>query len=71
MKRAEKELKNLFKSIDRAGNNNITKDELREAFEGAGLQLPKSKLNEFFANVDANNDGQISFAEWRLVLDPI
>lgn len=29
--------------------------------------VPNSKLNQFFTEVDSNNDGVISFEEWRYV----
>lgn len=38
------------------------------AFVRAGLVIPKSKLDQFFSEVDTNHDGVISFDEWRLVL---
>ena len=61
----EKELLNLFKSIDRDHNGNLDKAELQAAFKRAGLAVPSSKLDQFFEEVDTNNDGVISFDEWR------
>lgn len=62
---AEKELWQLFESIDRDHNGSLDKDELRAAFSKAGLAIPNSKLDQFFDQVDANHDGSISFEEWR------
>ena len=61
----EKELRLLFNSIDRDHNGKLDKSELEAAFSRAGLAVPRSKLDEFFAEVDSNHDGVISFDEWR------
>ena len=63
----EKELWNLFQSIDRDHNGQLDKEELQAAFSRAGLRVPTSKLEQFFAKVDTNHDGVISFDEWRCV----
>jgi solute carrier family 25 phosphate transporter 23/24/25/41 len=77
----ENELLALFQSMDRDHNGKLDKGELKEAFRKAGLIVPNSKLNQFFAEVDENHDvreicpssltfanfaqGYISFDEWR------
>ncbi|KAI9761023.1 MAG: hypothetical protein M4579_001286 [Chaenotheca gracillima] len=61
----EKELQTLFNSIDRDNNGKLDKSELQAAFLRAGLAVPKSKLDQFFEEVDTNRDGVISFDEWR------
>ncbi|KAI9883104.1 MAG: RNA polymerase II holoenzyme cyclin-like subunit [Watsoniomyces obsoletus] len=65
VKQTEKELRLLFDAIDRDGNGKLDKGELRSAFARAGLAVPNSKLDQFFAEVDTNGDGSISFDEWR------
>ncbi|KAL6719324.1 hypothetical protein ACLMJK_003563 [Lecanora helva] len=65
VEQTEKELWQLFKSIDRDQNGQLDKTELRSAFDRAGIHLPASKLDEFFSEVDTNHDGVISFEEWR------
>lgn len=65
----EKELLALFRSIDNDGDGKLSKDELRSALRRAGLAVPNSKLDNFFFEVDTNQDGHISFEEWRYV-DP-
>lgn len=52
----ERELLFLFKSIDRDHNGKLDKTELQAAFKKAGLVVPSSKLNQFFAEVDMNHD---------------
>ncbi|KIW64743.1 hypothetical protein, variant [Phialophora macrospora] len=62
---AENELWQLFESIDRDHSGALDKAELRAAFSRAGLTISNAKLDQFFDEVDANHDGQISFDEWR------
>ncbi|RFU31382.1 hypothetical protein B7463_g4949, partial [Scytalidium lignicola] len=61
----EKELYSLFRSIDKDRNGKLDKGELKTAFQKAGLSVPSSKLDQFFTEVDMNNDGYITFDEWR------
>lgn len=67
IEQTEKELWQLFKSIDYDHNGQIDKKELRSAFSAAGLVIPSPKLDQFFSEVDTNNDGTISFDEWRYI----
>lgn len=62
---AERELWQLFESIDRDQSGALDKNELRAAFSRAGLAVSNAKLDQFFEQVDTNHDGQISFDEWR------
>ncbi|KAL8655608.1 MAG: hypothetical protein Q9210_000773 [Variospora velana] len=65
VKETEKALLKLFESIDRDHNGQLDKSELKSAFTRAGLAVPKSKLDQFFTEIDTNDDGVISFDEWR------
>ncbi|KAH8904030.1 mitochondrial carrier [Coniochaeta sp. PMI_546] len=62
---AERQLLLLFRSIDKNGDGKVGKEELRMAFQSAGLAVPSSRLDGFFNDIDMNNDGYISFEEWR------
>jgi solute carrier family 25 phosphate transporter 23/24/25/41 len=62
---AERELWNLFQSIDKDHSGGLDKSELRAAFSRAGITISNSKLDQFFDEVDSNHDGEISFEEWR------
>ena len=64
---AEKELWQLFKTIDRDHNGKVDKAELNTAFKRAGVTLEEAKLASFFDRIDSNHDGEISFEEWRYV----
>lgn len=65
---AERELWQLFESIDRDHSGGLDKEELRTAFKRSGLTISSSKLDQFFDEVDTNHDGEISFDEWRSAL---
>lgn len=65
VEQTEKQLWQLFKSIDRDHNGQLDKAELRSAFGTAGISLPGAKLDQFFSEVDTNRDGVITFDEWR------
>lgn len=45
---AERELFQLFESIDRDHNGSLDKEELRAAFKRAGLMISNAKLEQFF-----------------------
>lgn len=62
---ADKALWALFEIIDRNHNGEIDKNELEEAFARAGVTVSNAKLDEFFRLMDVNNDGVISYSEWR------
>ena len=55
----------MFQTIDKDHDGNLNKEELRSAFVRAGLAVPNARLDRFFDDVDVNNDGVISFDEWR------
>ncbi|KAJ5098197.1 hypothetical protein N7532_005198 [Penicillium argentinense] len=50
----------MFQAIDRNHNGEIDKNELRNAFAHSGVTVSNSKLDQFFDEVDKNNDGVIS-----------
>ncbi|KAK4989556.1 hypothetical protein LTR50_003163 [Elasticomyces elasticus] len=61
----EEHLWGLFRNIDRDQSGNLDKDELKAAYSQAGVSVPEERLDRFFADVDTNHDGFISFEEWR------
>ncbi|KIW21017.1 hypothetical protein PV08_01596 [Exophiala spinifera] len=62
---AERELWQLFSSIDKDNSGALDKGELRAAFSRSGVTISSAKLDQFFDEVDVNHDGEISFEEWR------
>jgi solute carrier family 25 phosphate transporter 23/24/25/41 len=65
VKQTELELRAMFESIDVDHNGTLDRKELQQAFRKAGLTVSNSKLDNFFDTVDTNNDGVVSFEEWR------
>lgn len=62
---AERQLLLLFTSIDRNHDGKVGREELGAAFQKAGLAVPKRRVAGFFDEIDMNQDGFISFDEWR------
>jgi solute carrier family 25 (mitochondrial phosphate transporter), member 23/24/25/41 len=62
---ADRELWRIFTSVDLDRNGKIDKQELQVALGRAGLVVDASRLKDFFDLMDRNNDGVISFEEWR------
>lgn len=62
---AERQLYLLFKAIDHDNDGRLDKHELQAAFQRAGLAVPMRRLGSFFEDIDKNNDGYISYDEWR------
>lgn len=65
VERAERRLHQLFRTIDKDMNGKLDKRELQTAFKAAGLTVSNQRLNDFFADLDINNDGYVCFDEWR------
>ena len=65
VEQAEQQLWQLFQTMDRDHNGRLDKAELRLAFEKAGISIDEAKLVSFFDRMDSNQDGEISFSEWR------
>lgn len=67
VQRAERQLHDLFLAIDKDGNGKLDMKELQAAFRSASLTVSNQRLTEFFKDMDHNNDGYITFNEWRYV----
>ena len=61
----EKELWQLFRSIDRDNSGRLDKSELSSAFERAGVAVSNARLDRFFQYIDKDHDGLIDYDEWR------
>ena len=66
-RRAERQLYDLFSSIDKDNNGKLDIKELQTAFRSAGLTVSSQRLGEFFHDMDHNKDGYVTFNEWRYV----
>ncbi|EPS40204.1 hypothetical protein H072_5976 [Dactylellina haptotyla CBS 200.50] len=65
MEATEQHLRGLFNAIDRDKNGQLDRGELAHALESNGIKVEPHKLQSFFDRLDKNNDGQITFEEWR------
>lgn len=61
----EKELWQLFKTIDKDHSGALDRNELQSAFELAGIAVSGPRLDRFFSYIDKDHDGTIDFSEWR------
>ncbi|KAK5134080.1 hypothetical protein LTR08_006970 [Meristemomyces frigidus] len=64
-KQTEKQLLQLFQTIDRDRNGSLDRGELSLAFERQGVVVSNTRLDSFFSYIDKNRDGSIDFNEWR------
>lgn len=64
-KETERQLWGLFTSIDRDRDGRLDKGELSAAFERAGVNVGRERLDRFFEYIDRDNNGSIDFDEWR------
>lgn len=65
MERTEVQLYDLFRTIDKDGDGKLDIKELQIAFKAAGLTVSTRRLEDFFNDMDIDNDGYVEFAEWR------
>ena len=63
----EPNLQKAFKIFDQDGDGNISPEELKRVFGGGavGFQQGENVWNEIMREVDSNNDGQISYDEFK------
>lgn len=61
----ELELYSIFREIDVRHNGCILPEELRAALQQAGIQLNDEELTHFVERIDKDNNGIITFEEWR------
>ncbi|CAI0548021.1 unnamed protein product [Linum tenue] len=61
----ELELYRIFEAIDVEHNGCILPEELWDALVKAGIQIDDEELARFVEHVDKDNDGIITFEEWR------
>lgn len=61
----EDKLRRLFRKIDTFDQGKLERAEIHAALRKAGVTQSDERLNEFFAAMDYNLDGYITFEEWR------
>ncbi|EME40444.1 hypothetical protein DOTSEDRAFT_74125 [Dothistroma septosporum NZE10] len=61
----EKELWQLFQTIDKDHSGALDRNDLQSAFERAGVAVSGARLDRFFSYIDKDHNGTIDFSEWR------
>uniref|UniRef100_A0A7N1A4A6 EF-hand domain-containing protein n=1 Tax=Kalanchoe fedtschenkoi TaxID=63787 RepID=A0A7N1A4A6_KALFE len=61
----ELELYSIFQAIDVEHNGSIQPEELLDALNRAGIEIKDDELANFVDRVDKDNNGVITFEEWR------
>lgn len=54
-------LKTVFAELDYDGDNELTKEELQQAFTRMGHRMTEQEVNIIFKQADSNRDGRINF----------
>ncbi|KAH7278093.1 hypothetical protein KP509_38G024000 [Ceratopteris richardii] len=65
MDEKEMELFSIFREVDVARSGSLYPEELQAALEGSGIHLGKEELASFVDHIDKDNNGVITFEEWR------
>ena len=60
----EKNLRAVFRNIDRSDKNALSKEDLRESFKGIKVNLSDEELNIIFKKLDANQSNSIQYQEF-------
>ena len=66
----EGQLKTLFNEIDENDSNLLSRSEFQIFLETLGISFSRKKWSQIFAEIDLNNDDEISFKELFLFLFP-
>ncbi|KAL2643146.1 hypothetical protein R1flu_010733 [Riccia fluitans] len=61
----ELELYQMFRDIDANFNGVLQHEELRDALNRVGIKVSDEELQSFVDHIDQDNNGVISFSEWR------
>jgi calmodulin len=62
-------LREQFQSLDRDVDGFITVDELATLLRADGDQVSDEEIAEILRNADEDNDGRLSFAEFRAAME--
>ena len=67
LKEEKTRLYNIFKSLDKDGDGQLDRNELKESYsKNVSLFSSESELEEIFSKIDVNKTGQIDFSEFLL-----
>ena len=62
----DRTIQNIFKEFDSDGSGEIQESELGEALDALGVKLNESDIHNILEEMDENNDGLLSLAEFTL-----
>ncbi|KAF7258495.1 hypothetical protein EG68_04165 [Paragonimus skrjabini miyazakii] len=62
----EKQIEEMFNSIDKNGNGKISRGELRRFLRYSKYKVPLEAVDVYFAKLDLNGDGEITLDELKL-----
>jgi len=62
------ELRRAFDVFDKDKSGSISRDELKSLMDSLGQKLSESELDQIMNTVDENNDGEISFQEFKQMM---
>lgn len=65
----EKELRDAFAVFDTDGSGSIDRKELKKLMKKLGQILSEAELDAMMDEVDSNGDGEISFAEFKALME--
>ena len=58
----------LFRSLDKNADGEVTRDELEEALRSLGVQSSSAEIDELFVQLDPDRSGAIVFRELQLAI---
>ncbi len=58
------EIVKAFQEFDGNGNGSISPAEMKECLRKSKIQYEDSEVSQVIANMDSNNDGDVSFEEY-------
>ncbi|RNA20017.1 calmodulin [Brachionus plicatilis] len=65
----ERELREAFEIFDKDGSNSISSKELRDVFRALEINASESQVQAAMKQMDRNGDGEISFSEFKRVME--
>lgn len=57
-------LKDIFIGLDTAGNGTLSKQELAQGLQAAGIRMSQKELDGMFDALDTDRTGKVHFTEW-------
>ncbi|EGR29782.1 hypothetical protein IMG5_148630 [Ichthyophthirius multifiliis] len=65
----EDQIRNIFKEVDKDGSGYVDLNEFDGLLRAVGINVSQDEQLNYFNRFDKNNDGQISFLEFKIILE--